>query len=248
MLAFLFFSSYFTYLEILLERDIQYIHLFILKEWRSMKRSLIQESQVSHSDFFLSTSFPHCEISFCLYKQGIRRCSRTGWMGPGQPGLELNVEVGGPACSMGLELHDPWGPFQPGPFCDSMKGSQTLLISEVPHDAMLESPENILRNVMGCKQAVSISFPLEYLRHWIRALEQLCSVSCAVPCASIASTAILPSMSSPMQTPNQALVQTEAPAKIHISTVFHINSVFQSSPSEIIPYYAYGKASIKNVF
>ena len=129
-----------------------------------------------------------------------------------------------------------------------MKGSQTLLISEVPHDAMLESPENILRNVMGCKQAVSISFPLEYLRHWIRALEQLCSVSCAVPCASIASTAILPSMSSPMQTPNQALVQTEAPAKIHISTVFHINSVFQSSPSEIIPYYAYGKASIKNVF
>ena len=29
-----------------------------------------------------------------------------GW-GPGQPGLVLNVEVGGPACGGGLELHDP---------------------------------------------------------------------------------------------------------------------------------------------
>jgi len=29
-----------------------------------------------------------------------------GW-GPGQPGLGLNVEVGGPACGGGLELHDP---------------------------------------------------------------------------------------------------------------------------------------------
>ena len=27
--------------------------------------------------------------------------------GPGQPGLVLNVEVGGPACDSGLELHDP---------------------------------------------------------------------------------------------------------------------------------------------
>jgi len=23
------------------------------------------------------------------------------------------VEVGGPACGGGLELHDPWGPFKP---------------------------------------------------------------------------------------------------------------------------------------
>jgi len=30
------------------------------------------------------------------------------------------VEVGGPACGGGLELHDPWGPFQPKPFCDSV--------------------------------------------------------------------------------------------------------------------------------
>ena len=27
--------------------------------------------------------------------------------GPGQSGLVLNVEVGGPACGGGLELHDP---------------------------------------------------------------------------------------------------------------------------------------------
>ena len=41
---------------------------------------------------------------------------RVGW-GPGQPGLVLNVEVGGPACGCrGLELHDPWSPFQPKPF------------------------------------------------------------------------------------------------------------------------------------
>ena len=30
---------------------------------------------------------------------------QVGW-GPGQPGLVLNVEVGGPACG-GLELRDP---------------------------------------------------------------------------------------------------------------------------------------------
>ena len=31
---------------------------------------------------------------------------QVGW-GPGQPGLVLNVEVGGPACGGGLEIHDP---------------------------------------------------------------------------------------------------------------------------------------------
>ena len=40
---------------------------------------------------------------------------QVGW-GPGQPGLVLNVEVGCPACGGGLELGDPWGPFQPKPF------------------------------------------------------------------------------------------------------------------------------------
>ena len=42
---------------------------------------------------------------------------------PGQPGLVLNGEVGGPACGAGgggLDIHDPWGSFQTGPFCDSM--------------------------------------------------------------------------------------------------------------------------------
>ena len=27
--------------------------------------------------------------------------------GPGQPGMVLNGEVGGPACGGGLEIHDP---------------------------------------------------------------------------------------------------------------------------------------------
>jgi len=33
---------------------------------------------------------------------------QRGW-GPGQPGVVLNVEVGGPACGRGgrLEIHDP---------------------------------------------------------------------------------------------------------------------------------------------
>jgi len=30
----------------------------------------------------------------------------VGW-GPGQPGLVLDVEVGGPACGWGVEIHDP---------------------------------------------------------------------------------------------------------------------------------------------
>ena len=32
---------------------------------------------------------------------------QAGW-GPGQPGLVLIVEVGGPACGRGLELDDPF--------------------------------------------------------------------------------------------------------------------------------------------
>ena len=31
--------------------------------------------------------------------------SQVGW-GPGQPGLVLNVEVGGPTCGGGLQIHD----------------------------------------------------------------------------------------------------------------------------------------------
>ena len=41
---------------------------------------------------------------------------QAGW-GPGQV---LNMEVGGPACGGGLELHDPSGPFQPKLLYDSM--------------------------------------------------------------------------------------------------------------------------------
>jgi len=37
---------------------------------------------------------------------------QVGW-GCGQPGLVLSGEVGGPVCGGGLELCDPWGPFQP---------------------------------------------------------------------------------------------------------------------------------------
>ena len=38
----------------------------------------------------------------------------------GQPGLVLGMEVDGPACNGGLELDDPWGPFQPKPFYDDL--------------------------------------------------------------------------------------------------------------------------------
>ena len=31
-----------------------------------------------------------------------------------------DLEGGGPGCGRGLELDDPWGPFQPKPFYDSM--------------------------------------------------------------------------------------------------------------------------------
>ena len=36
-------------------------------------------------------------------------------------GLVLNREVGGPVCGRGVDIHDPGGPFQPWPFCDSVK-------------------------------------------------------------------------------------------------------------------------------
>ena len=44
---------------------------------------------------------------------------QVGW-GPGQPGLVWNVEVVGPVCGGGLELHGPWGSFQPRQLCDSV--------------------------------------------------------------------------------------------------------------------------------
>ena len=36
--------------------------------------------------------------------------------------IGLDLEVGSPACTGGLELDDPCGPFQPKSFYDSMKG------------------------------------------------------------------------------------------------------------------------------
>ena len=40
----------------------------------------------------------------CTVPGGVQ--GQVGWS-PGQLGLVLNVEVGGPACGRGLELHDP---------------------------------------------------------------------------------------------------------------------------------------------
>ena len=54
-----------------------------------------------------------------LWLPHIWRCSRPGWMGPGHPGLVPDLEVGGPPVAGGVEL-DPWGPFQPKPFYNSV--------------------------------------------------------------------------------------------------------------------------------
>ena len=40
----------------------------------------------------------------CPIPRGVQ--GQVGW-GPGQPGLVLNGEFGGPACGRGLELDDP---------------------------------------------------------------------------------------------------------------------------------------------
>ena len=47
------------------------------------------------------------------------RCSRPGWMGPW---AAWSSKWGGwwPCPAGGLEIHDPRGPFQPRPFCDSV--------------------------------------------------------------------------------------------------------------------------------
>jgi len=45
----------------------------------------------------------------------------VGW-GPGQPGLVLDMEVGGPAYGRRVGTDDPRSPFQPKPFYDSMNG------------------------------------------------------------------------------------------------------------------------------
>ena len=47
------------------------------------------------------------------------RCSRPGWIGPW---ATWSSKWGGwwPCPAAGLEIHDPWGPFQLRPFCDSV--------------------------------------------------------------------------------------------------------------------------------
>jgi len=51
------------------------------------------------------------------------RCSRPGWM---RPWATWSSKWGGwwPCLAGGLEIHDPWGPFQPRPFCDSVIGEK----------------------------------------------------------------------------------------------------------------------------
>ena len=60
---------------------------------------------------------------------------------PGQPILVSDPEVGGSACSRGLELGDPWGPFQPKPFYDPPQplpaGRRVLALSVVLNGAVL---------------------------------------------------------------------------------------------------------------
>jgi len=57
----------------------------------------------------------HCESGKVLEQAAQIGCGcpipgdvqgQVGW-GPGQPGLVLNMEVGGPACGGGLDIHDP---------------------------------------------------------------------------------------------------------------------------------------------
>ena len=47
------------------------------------------------------------------------RCSRPGWM---RPWTTWSSKWGGwwPCPAGGSEIHDPWDPFQPRPFCDSV--------------------------------------------------------------------------------------------------------------------------------
>jgi len=56
------------------------------------------------------------------------RCSRPGWMGPW---ATWSSKWGGwwPCLAGGLEIHDPSGPFQPRPFCDSVKTLHKLCFS-----------------------------------------------------------------------------------------------------------------------
>ena len=49
------------------------------------------------------------------------RCSRPGWMGPWAAWPSIKCGGRWPGMWGGrLELHDPWGLFQPRPFCDSV--------------------------------------------------------------------------------------------------------------------------------
>jgi len=48
------------------------------------------------------------------------RCSRPGWIWPWAAWSSIRYGGWQPALAAGLEIHDPWGPFQPKPFYGSM--------------------------------------------------------------------------------------------------------------------------------
>jgi len=55
------------------------------------------------------------------------RCSRPGWMGPWAAWSSIRYGGWWPCLQQeGLELDDPWHPFQPKPFYDSMTLSLCL--------------------------------------------------------------------------------------------------------------------------
>ena len=79
----------------------------------------VQAESSSGSDFIQHLSYESDEVLEQPTRETVDAPSipggvqgQVGW-GSGQPGLVWNVQVGGPACGGGLELHDPWGPFQP---------------------------------------------------------------------------------------------------------------------------------------
>ena len=59
------------------------------------------------------------------------------------------MEVGGSAVAGKLEIHDPLGPFQPGPFCDSVisdVNKMELTLEKFSGDTKLERPVDTLKD------------------------------------------------------------------------------------------------------
>ena len=88
---------------------------------------------IHHANLIYSQELCNFHCSMSVEMTGFSNVAGTVFPKSVMSGLALGGMVGGPACGRGLEIHDPWGPFQPWQFCDSVILSSSAVESSLGH-------------------------------------------------------------------------------------------------------------------